>query len=136
MPRRISRGLSRKGRRSAGTLRTGSVGRRASRTVVMIPDQSSLRLLQFVDLALELADVPELAIDRGETHVRDVIELLQFLHQPRANLLGRHLTLRTFLELRLDAVGDGLELLDADGPLLGRGQEPGDELLPLKRFAI
>src|SRR4051812_14343304 len=132
MPSRIRRGLSRKGRRSAGTVRTGIVGRRASRTVVT----SSLRLLQLVDLAFELTDVAKLTIDRCEANVRDLIQLLQFLHQARANLLGRHLALGPLLQLGFDAIRDRFQLLDADRTFFRCGQQAGDKFLPLKRFAI
>src|SRR4051794_36983569 len=95
IPSRIRRGLSRKGRRSGGVGaadRTGSVGRRASRTVVIAPrSRSTLRFLQFVDFALELPDVAELAVDRGKPDVRDLVQLFELLHQARADLLGRHL---------------------------------------------
>src|SRR3954447_21565779 len=113
IPSRIRRGLSRNGRRSGGVGAvdlTGSVGRRASRTVVIAPcSRSTLRFLQFVDFALELPDVAELAVDGRKPDVGNLIELFQLLHQAGANLLGRHLAFVPLLQFRFDAVGDGLQ---------------------------
>src|SRR3954468_12903013 len=121
IPSRIRRGLSRNGRRSgaggAGGL-TGSVGRRGSRTVVIAPcSRSTLRFLQFVDFALELPDVAELAVDGRKPDVRDLVQLFELLHQTSADLFGRHLAFVPLLQFRFDAVGDGLQLLDADRTL-------------------
>src|SRR5262245_57554777 len=67
---------------------------------------SSFRLPQLVDLARELPDVAKLPVDRREPDVGDLIELFELLHQPRADLFGRHLPLRALLQFRLDAIGD------------------------------
>src|SRR5262249_37851627 len=91
-------------------------------------------LLQFVDLARELADVAELPVDRREPDVGHLIDPPQLLHDARADLGGLHLAIGAVLQLRLDAIGDAFELLHADGPLLARADESADQLLPLKRL--
>src|SRR5262245_20956315 len=42
---------------------------------------------------LEILGLTEVAVDRGETHVGDVVERAQRLHHQFANGLGRHLAL-------------------------------------------
>ena len=54
----------------------------------------------------ELSHVPELAIHRCETYVGDLVESPQFLHQPGADLFGRHLAIGALLQVGFDAIGD------------------------------
>ena len=44
---------------------------------------------QLVQLVLELVEVAEVAVDRREPHERDLVELLQLLHDEGADFLGR-----------------------------------------------
>src|SRR5262245_24465219 len=90
--------------------------------------------LQLVDLALELADVAELAVDGREAHVRDLVHAAQLFHDARADVGRLHLPIRPILQLRLDPIGDPLELLHADRALLTCAEQTADQLLPLKRL--
>ena len=50
-------------------------------------------VLEALDLLAERADVLEAAIDRGEAHVGDLVEVAQLVHHPLAELARRHLAL-------------------------------------------
>ena len=84
---------------------------------------SFLRVQQILQLVHELADVAEVAVDRGEAHVRHLVEPLQLLHHERADVGGRDFLLGPLLQRRFDAIGHRLERRDADRPLLARLQQ-------------
>src|SRR6188508_1786073 len=119
MPARMSRGLSRNDRRG-GT---------------MVSPVSFLGVQQILQLGHELADVAEVPVNGRETDVRDLVELLQFLHDERADLVGGDFLLRSLLQRGFHAVGNRLERRDADRALFARLQESRDELLALEALA-
>src|SRR3954470_15972606 len=70
---------------------------------------------QLLELAHELAHVPEGPVDRREAYVGDLVEAGElphhgFAHEGSGNLLVAHL-----LQPAFDAVDDGLDLLRGDG---------------------
>src|SRR5688572_1023841 len=117
MPARMSRGLSRSGRRGGAIF------------------SSFFRVQQILELRHELADVAEMSVDRCESHIGDLVELLQLFHDERADLVGADFLLGAFLQGALDAIGDRLERGHTDRPLFTSLQQAGDELLPLEPFA-
>src|ERR1041385_2001783 len=96
--------------------------------------QLALALLEFVDLALELTHVAELAVHGGEADVGDLIDAPQFLHDARADVGRLDFAIGTVLQFGFDPIRDALELLDADRPLLAGAHQPADQLLPLERL--
>src|SRR5947207_186698 len=76
-----------------------------------------------------------MTIHRGEPHVGDFVEPLQFFHHERADVRRGDLLLRPLLERPLDAIRDRLERRDAHRALLARFEQPGDELLALEPLA-
>src|SRR3954447_7909515 len=100
MPARMTRGLSRSGRRGSEA-RVGPGGggggnwRAGIAIYVKRKKRVALVLLlcveQILQLGHELADVAEVPVDRRKSHVRHFIQLLQFLHHVSADLRGRHL---------------------------------------------
>src|SRR5688500_18241619 len=117
IPARISRGLSRNGRRG-GTMR------------------SFFRVQQIFELGHELTDVAEMPIHRRESHVRDLVELLQLLHDERADFVRADLFFRALLQRALDTICDRFERRHAHGPLFARLQQSRHELLTLEAVAV
>src|SRR5436190_10604815 len=139
IPARISRGLSRNRRRGGDGLRPGAGavdGRDAIDVTVAGTRLPSLFCVQqILQFRHELADVAEVPVDRRETDVRDLVEMLQLFHHERADVGRRHLPLGPILQRRLDAVGDAFEHRHADRPLLARLQQAADQLLALEPLA-
>ena len=96
---------------------------------------SFFRVQQILQLGHELADVAEMPVDRCEPHVGNLVELLQLLHDERADLVRGDFLLGALLQRALHAIGNRLERRDADRALFARLQESGDELLPLEPLA-
>ena len=71
-------------------------------------------LLQFLH---ELADIPELSVDRCEPHVSYLIESVQALHDQFADLSGGNLPFMTFLEVPLYIFDEFFDEFYADRPL-------------------
>src|SRR5262245_49083883 len=61
---------------------------------------------QRLELVDEIAQVLEAAVDRGEANVGDLVQLLQLLHDPGADLDRVHLAHLAGVELPLDFVAD------------------------------
>src|SRR6185503_4060461 len=115
MPRRISRGLSRNGRRSGGGgafgCRAGSVGRRTSRTLVVMPRPRGYALLNEGELRLpcDVVTLPrphERRVARcrvgPHAHVVLAVGLESGAAEERQLVeVGRQPRLRVFLALRL-----------------------------------
>src|SRR6266511_1373011 len=120
MPTRMSRGLSRNGRR------TDTTGMAAA---------LFLGIQQILQLAHELADVPEVPVHRRKAYIRDLVQVLQLLHDERADLGGGDLLLRPLLQHQLHAIADVLDGRHTHRTLLARFQETSDQLLPLEPFA-
>jgi hypothetical protein len=72
---------------------------------------------QRVDEGAELARLAEVAIDRGEADIGDVVEALQPLHHQFADLLGGHIAIGRGFELADDAVDHPLDPLGSAGRL-------------------
>ena len=77
-----------------------------------------------------------MTIDGCEADVRNLIELLQLLPQAARRFLPSSFPFGAFLQLRLDSIRDGFELLDAHRTLLGSRQEPCNELLTLEPLPV
>src|SRR5499427_13469 len=136
MPARISRGLSRNGRRGVAVVPAAPVERLGLIDVTVAGIRGSLLHVQeFVQLTHEFAHVAELTVHGREPHVRDLVQLLQLLHDETADFGRRDFFLGALLQRGLHAVGDGLERRHAHGPLLARFQQARDQLLPLEPFA-
>src|SRR5688500_14357489 len=154
MPRRIRRGLSRSGRRSAGVrggcARDVPTGRGVVAGRTWNPELGTpnleprtfgtcwnlfLGVEQILELRHELTDVAEVPIHGGKTDVGHLVEGPQFVHDEGSDFFRAHLTLRLLLQGRLDTVGDPLEGGDADRTLFAGLEQPGHEFLPLESFA-
>src|SRR5437879_8972206 len=83
----------------------------------------------------ELADVLELAIDRGESDIGDRVEALEMVHDDPSELLAADLLLGPLVELSLDLDDDVVDGLNSDRPLLARLQDGATELLAVERLA-
>src|SRR5882724_9505098 len=97
IPARISRGLSRNGRRrSAEGLRPGPVERLGviDVTVAGINRASFFQIEQIVQLTHELADVTEVAINGRKPDIRDFVQLLQLFHDERTDFRRRNFLFR------------------------------------------
>src|SRR5262252_3120878 len=91
--------------------------------------------LESLDLLDELADVLELAVDRGKPDVGDRIEPLQVVHDHSAELLAADLLLGALVQLGLDLDDNVVDRLHADRPLLARLQDGAAELLAVEGLA-
>ena len=91
--------------------------------------------LQFADDRVEVARLAEIAIDRGEADIGDVVERLQPLHHEFADPLGRNVGVALALELAHDAVDHALDALGCDGALAQRDLDRAHELVAIERRA-
>src|SRR5438093_9609772 len=80
----------------------------------------------------ELADVLELAIDRGESDIGDRVEALEMVHDDPSELLAADLLLGPLVELSLDLEDVVVESLNSDRPLLRRLQDGATEALAVE----
>ena len=71
-------------------------------------------ILQFIH---ELLDILELSIDRGEADIGYPIQPVEFLHHSLPDFGTLHLSIPFFLKIKLDAVDNLLNHVDADRPL-------------------
>src|SRR5258708_8040900 len=90
---------------------------------------------QLVDVALDLGEVAELAVDRGEADICDVVEFAQLFHHQFADLTRRDLHLAGRPQLRLDLVDGCLDRRGRDVALLTSGHQPVEELLAVEVLA-
>ena len=81
---------------------------------------------EFADDRVEIARLAEIAIDRGEAHIGDVVERLQAFHHQFADALGRDVGVALALELAHDAVDHPLDPLGRDGALAQRDLDRAD----------
>src|SRR5215212_461832 len=102
MPARMSRGLSRSGRRGGAIF------------------SSLFRVQQILELRHELPDVAEMPVHGCEPHIRDFIELLELLHDERPDLVRADLFFRALLQRTFNAISDGFERRDADRAFFAR----------------
>src|SRR5215510_12815321 len=91
--------------------------------------------LEPLDLLDELADVLELAVDRGEPDVGDGIQALEVIHHHTPELLAADFLLGALVQLGLDVDDDVVDGLDADRALLARLQDRAAELLAVEGLA-
>src|SRR5690606_2147408 len=90
---------------------------------------------KLLDLVTEIGHVLEAAIDRGEAHIADVVELAQLVHHEAADLDRRHLALATHAQLVHHRTYRGLDAFLGHRPLLQRAVEPRPQLARVKRLA-
>src|SRR5260370_29144725 len=91
------------------------------------------------DAADELAEIlglAEIAVDRGEADIGDLIEDRQRLHYLLADLLAADLGLARTFELAHQRIDHALDPLRLDRPLAQRDIDRASQLLPVERFAL
>src|SRR5262249_25266451 len=92
-------------------------------------------LRQFVEHGFEILGLAEIAIDRGEAYIGDVVERAQRLHHHLAHGLGGDLALALALELAHD-LGHGLiDALGLDRTLAQRDLHRAQQLVAVERHA-
>src|SRR5512135_2941909 len=94
-----------------------------------------LFLHEVLELLVELGHVLELAVDGGEPHVGDLVELAEPVHDQLTDLGDTDLLVGPLLEEGLDLLDDLLELADLDGPLLAGLHHAPEELLAVEGLA-
>src|SRR2546427_5786913 len=95
----------------------------------------SARAEDLFDLPLDLLEVHELAINRGEADVCDFVQVAQAVHHHLADLPAWDLHPAGAPQLRLDVVDDRAQPLGRDIALFGRLLEAGEELLRVEVLA-
>src|SRR4029077_16345565 len=93
------------------------------------------RAQHLLDLALDLLEVHELPIHRGEADVGDLVQVAQALHDHLPDLSGRNLHPAGPPQLRLDVVHDRPQALRRDVALFGRLLQAGEKLLRVEVLA-
>ena len=83
----------------------------------------------------ELVDILELAVDRREAHVGDLVELAEPLHHDGADAGRRNLALLGIVEEGFDLVDDPVELDGRNGPLLAGLREAHAQLVAVEPLA-
>src|SRR5215468_298580 len=92
-------------------------------------------LRQFVEHGLEVLGLAEIAVDRGEAYISDVVERPQRLHHHLAHRLGGDFALALALELAHD-LGHGLiDALRLDRTLAQRDLDRAQQLVSVERHA-
>src|SRR5262249_8876802 len=87
---------------------------------------------QLAEHRLEILGLAEIAIDRGEADIGDVVELAQMLHHDLADRLRRNLGLAATLELAHDGRDDLLDALAVARPLAQRDLHRAHQLVAVK----
>src|SRR5439155_2268395 len=85
-----------------------------------------------LDLALDLLEVHELAVDGGKADVRNLVQVTQAVHHHLSDLLARDLHPARAPQLRLDVVHDRTQPLRRDVALFGRLLQAVEQLLGVK----
>src|SRR5216684_6084743 len=98
-------------------------------------DLRPARAEDLFDFSFDLLEVHELSVHRGESDVRDLVQVAQAVHDHLADLPARDLDTSGAPELRLDIVNDRAQPLGRDVPLLRRLLEPGEQLLRVEVLA-
>ena len=88
-----------------------------------------------VEFLAEIGDVLERAVDRGETHVGDVVELAQLRHHELADAARRQLALGGHAQLVHHRAHRGLDLLLRHRALLQRAVEAEAQLARVEGLA-
>src|SRR6185437_11626574 len=91
------------------------------------------------DAADELAEIlglAEIAVDRGEADIGDLVEAGERLHDEAADDLGRDLALARAFELADQRIDDPLDALGLDRPLAQRDIDRARELVAVEGLAL
>src|SRR6202521_1150900 len=92
-------------------------------------------LQQVLQLAHELLHILEVHVHRRESHIRDLIQLFQPVHDHFADFGGGQLAVRGLLHHTFDFIHDSFELGSGHGTLFARFQKSLQNLLPLEALA-
>src|SRR5260370_27565445 len=98
----------------------GGIGSIYSHPVLgpMVPMATLLFSQHGLDLFDKVTHILEFAINRGEAHVRHLVELLEIVHHQFADDGYGDLTEILGIDVVLDLTDDGFDLFGADGPLV------------------
>src|SRR5260370_21255708 len=88
---------------------------------------------ELIEHRLEILGLAEIAIDRGEAHIGDVVELSQRLHDRLADGLGGDFALALAFELTHDLGHDLVDALGLDRALPQRDLHRAHQLVAVKR---
>src|ERR1700682_3884260 len=92
-------------------------------------------LEQILQFAHELLHILEVHIHRSKSHVRDLIQLLQPVHDNFADFRGGQLAFGGLLHHTLDFIHDCFQLGSGHWPFFARFQKSLQNLLPLEALA-
>src|SRR4029079_7060453 len=98
-------------------------------------DLSGFVRRQFGERGLEILGLAEIAVDRGETHIGDIVELAQIGHHRFADRLGGYLALAEALELADNLRHHLVDALGLDRPLAQRDLDRPQQLIAIERHA-
>src|SRR5579862_1386498 len=93
------------------------------------------RLRQQSGFLFEVPEILESLVHTGEADVGHLVEFFQMFEHGDTDLFGGHLA-PEHANLIFDSRSERLDRLVVDRAVLAGGADPGDELLPLKRFAL
>src|SRR5690348_565683 len=97
--------------------------------------QSRQVAFQLLDLLAERVHVLELAVDRGEAHVGDLVEVLQLAHHQLAELARRHFTVAAAAQVVDDGTHGVVHVMAGHRPLLQRTLEAHPQLALVEHLA-
>src|SRR5271167_4186387 len=89
------------------------------------------QVLQFIEESL---DILEVAIDRCEAHISDLVQVTEPFHDQFSYLCSRYLPISAVRELSLDRIYYFCEFGHRDRSLLAGFEEPGEHFLPVELF--
>src|SRR5690606_20573192 len=92
-----------------------------------------LGLLHLVQQAFELGDALEATVHGNEAHVGDLVDLVEVMHDPLADLRGEDFAVAAGRGPLLDRLHDLLEAVALDRALAARGFEAPHHLLAIER---
>src|SRR6266849_3187769 len=92
-------------------------------------------LEQILQLAHEFLHVLEVHVHRRKSHVRDLIQFLETVHDHFADFRGGQLAFRGLVHHAFDFIHDGFQLGGGHGTFLARFQKSLQNLLPLEALA-
>src|SRR5712692_8808281 len=107
----------------------------SARTGLQLGGLGAARAQDLLDLSLDLLQVHEFPVDRGEADVGDLVQVAQAVHDHLADFAAWDLHAAGAAELGLDVVDDGAQALRGDVALFGRLLQPVEELLRVEVFA-
>src|SRR6202043_874389 len=87
------------------------------------------------ELAHEFVDILEGSIDRGETHIGNLIDAVKLVHHRAADKFARHFLAAEFRGSGLDAVRDLFNCFHRDRPLFAGALDTRDDLEAIIRLA-